>query len=170
MTSVYGTGINKDWVYMLLKPEMKLYARAQLRQWASNDPGCVRKVLYHCAQTMSLVRLYPFNLPLEVLNSFHAGITLWAVSGLLEQTSSDDESTSLHIDQLYGRDPVADATVAAWVKDGGSYVIGIHGVPALQASLGQRQILEQLVEILERMRVFGIAKCFQNVVLGMLVE
>jgi hypothetical protein len=168
MAIVYGLGLMSTWLYSLLRMDTRAAAKGRLKQWSMEEPARVRQVVYHCAQTLSIVRVHPYNLHFEAFNAFHAGLILWSMIDLLPAGQDGSPTRGVCVDQLHGEDPAADAEVSEWIHRGEPRTISLHSIPDLQGTGSRRQVLDQTARILRRMRVPGLAKCFLNVVLDML--
>ena len=172
MSHLYGAGDLMDWIRPLLRGGSDAEAaRRRAEDWGRQDLVRLRSVAYHSAQVLSLLRRYIQNEPLEAFNVFHAGIVLWCVAGLL---SYDRRTTVLNGSQLRDSAYRLDATSSSrqgmshadrdWIQNGRASVVFLHGVPDLCCARGQVQVLEQTVEILGNMHVWGIAQNFLLVI------
>jgi hypothetical protein len=168
MAIVYGLGLMSTWLYSLLRMDTRAAAKDRLKQWSMEEPRRVRQVVYHCAQTLAIVRVHPYNLQFEAFNAFHAGLILWSMIDLLPAGQDGSPTRGVCVDQLLGEDPAADEEVNEWIQRGESRMISLHGIPDLQGTGSRRQVLDQTAQILRRMRVPGLAKCFLHVVWDML--
>jgi len=176
MAHLIGAGNMMDWLYSLLRagPDVDNAARMRMERWAAQDPVRVREVAYRSAQVLSMIRQYPYNLPQEPFNIFHAGAVLWCVADLLSSGSNQGTAATMEgrrsssvcqIDHLGAAEAV---DIRHWVQHGGSQRVSLYGVPDLCSNMGRQQVLEQTVDILRRMHVWGIAQNFLEVVLGLL--
>ncbi|KAH8815524.1 hypothetical protein F5884DRAFT_772680 [Xylogone sp. PMI_703] len=170
-----GAGNMMDWLYSLLRggPEAE-NARTRMERWAAQDPVRVREVAYRSSQILSLIRQYPYNLPQEPFDAFHAGAILWCVAeflpgGDLTYNSSDAHATLsvCHLDHLGNMGDLETASTKAWIRDGGPRIISLYGVPDLCCKAGRQQILDQTITILGRSRVWGISQNFLEVISGL---
>jgi hypothetical protein len=169
MAHLYGAGDLMDWLYPLVRGgKAAENVKTRMVRWASQDIARVRRVTYHSAQALALIRQYPYNMPLEAFNAFHAGVVLWCMTDLLPQDSYGIQGDRLRLDQLASPEDPASDPVRTWIRDGGQYVLWLYGVPAFGCEGSRHQILEQTAEILERMRVWGISQNFLKVILGLL--
>lgn len=140
--------------------------RSRLIQWAEADPSRVRTVAYHCAQLLALTREFTDNLTLEPFHVFYAGVLLMIMARLMPVVQDDQlRNASLNIDHLSVPDDPTSIKISNWVRDGGDAVVGIHGVPVLCSKTGWSQILEETIEMLKRMKIWGIAQNLLRVVL-----
>jgi hypothetical protein len=159
-----SAGHMMDWLYSVLRggPESE-NARSKMELWASQDPARVRDTIYRSAQILSLIRQYPYNQGQEPLNAFHAGAMLWCLADLIPQAVGPKV---LRLDRLESRNGVETVSINIWVRDGGTQILHLYGVPNLCSKMGKRQVLEQTAAILQRMQVWGIAQNFLEVIRG----
>lgn len=171
-----GASNMMDWLYSLLRggPDVEL-ARARIKRWAAQDPLRVREVAYRCSQILSLIRQYPYNLPQEPFNAFHAGTILWCVAWLLPQEPDHMHDSELYqkicrLDHLGNLNDPESISVQTWIQCGERRILSLHGVPNLCCKVGRRQLLDQITTLLARCRVWGIAQNFLEVVSGLQEE
>jgi hypothetical protein len=170
MAHLYAAGDLMDWLYPLLRSGSDAEkAKARMVRWANFSPTRVREVAYHCAQTLSIICRYPYNLPLEAFNAFHSGVTLWCMAvALPHDTRRGHQGQVIRLDLLpeqsghSGLDNRPE--VSSWIQNGGPQVVSLFGVPSLGSRQGRQQVLEQTAEVLKGMQVWGIAQNFLNVV------
>lgn len=175
MAHLIGAGNMMDWLYTLVRggPDID-NARKRMHKWAAQDPARVREVAYRSAQILSIIRQYPYNLPQEPFNAFHAGAVLWCVAGLLPQSQPTqlNEPATLsgicRIDTLGSSGDVEVADIKHWVREGGPQIVSLYNVSNLCSRLGRREVLEQTANVLRRMCVWGIAQNFLEVILGLI--
>ncbi|KAH8816729.1 fungal-specific transcription factor domain-containing protein [Xylogone sp. PMI_703] len=174
ISHLFGSGDLMDLVYSLVRPSSDTKVpESRLLQWANNDSKRVRKVAFHAAQTLAIARCFPFNMPLEPFNVFHAGVTLWCMAALLPQHEVGDPTTlnmpSIQLDHLSKHvDDPFDETINKWIGNGGAGVVGIFSIPDISTSEGKIRVLELTVEILNKMTVWGVAQNFVKVVLELI--
>ncbi|KAI1634876.1 fungal-specific transcription factor domain-containing protein [Biscogniauxia mediterranea] len=139
---------------------------SRLFQWQEEDPGRARNVAYHCAQVLALARQFPENLTSEPFQIFRAGVLLMAMARLMNTAGEEQYCRAgLRIDHLGGPGDPTVARITQWLLNGGEEVIGVHGVPVLCCRTGWRQILDESVELLRRIRVWGISQCLAHMLL-----
>jgi hypothetical protein len=174
ISHLFGAGDLMDMVYSLARPSPdSKVTEGRLLQWATHDPRRVRSVAFHAAQTLGVVRCFPFNMPLEPFNVFHAGVALWTMAALLPVHETEDPVNCnihpLRLDHLpkhAGEE--FDSDVHRWIENGGSRAVGVFGVPNLSSKVGRNLILELTAEILNTMTVWGVAQNFLKVVLELI--
>lgn len=169
MAHIVSGGAFTDWLYPILRGGSE-YASAEqkMRAWAEKDPVRVRDQAFRCSQVLGLIRDYPFNLPQEAFNVYHAGTLLWCLSGILAQGRSqpDLENAALcQIDLLENHEGKFSTEIEDWIKFGHPCRLAITGVPDLLCNVGRLQLLHQTTEVLRRMRVWGISHNFTRVLL-----
>lgn len=182
VSNLYAADDLMDWFYPLIR-RGHVAARWKTRaaQWASQHPIKVREVAYHSAQILTIARKFPINVPAEVLDTFHAGLYLWLVSGLWQDQQNStslqagEQATEIRLDVLHfeSSDDGCSNLVAQWIKDGSATAntrVSIHGVPDLAGLDGPRHILQQVAKLLERMKVWKISQNLLRIVLGLLPE
>ncbi|RFU30421.1 hypothetical protein B7463_g5902, partial [Scytalidium lignicola] len=167
-----GAGNMMDWLYSLLRggPDVE-NTRVRMKRWATQDPVRVREVAYRSSQILSLIRQYPYNLPQEPFDAFHAGTTLWCIAELLPQSNRSQDvcnaeahQTVCRLDHLGNNNDPETVAIRAWIQDGGQRIISLYGVPDLCCEDGRRRILDHTSTILRRNRVWGIAQNFLEVI------
>ncbi|KAJ4194438.1 hypothetical protein NW759_016533 [Fusarium solani] len=165
MTHVYGTGDLMALFFPFLRHVLQRRTaegariKSQLNQWAAKNPQKVRAVAYHCAQVLALVRQFPENSCIEPFNVFHSGLLLMVMAQLMPPTRADqNQGQSLRIDHLGTPDDPVCKSISNWVENGGAEVICVHGVPVLCSRQGSRHLLDETVESLQRIKVWGISQ------------
>jgi len=138
-------------------------------RWAEHSAARVREVTYHAAQTLAIIRQFPYNLPLEAFNTFHAGVVLWCMADVLPRQSHSRHGRRIRIDQLEEQEEDGpNAVIDAWIREGGQQVVSLYGVSSLGSDKGRHQVLEQTADVLKGMRVWGIAQNFLKVILELM--
>lgn len=182
MSHLYAADDLVDWFYPLIRrAHVATSWKSRALQWASKDLMKVREVAYYSAQTLAVARRFPSNFPTEVFNTFHAGLYLWLVSSLWQEQQdsvgvrSQELTLDIRLDQLQfeSSNDGSSNIVAQWIKEGstaGSTRVSIHGVPDLAGADGPRQILQQVANLLERMKVWKISQNLLRIVLSLLPE
>ncbi|KIW48944.1 uncharacterized protein PV06_01500 [Exophiala oligosperma] len=165
---VFGMGLVPTWLYSLLCEETSAQARGKLRAWTLDDPSRARRVMYQCAQILTAVRTFPCNLHYEPYSVFHAGLTIWSLIDILPGENIAGETRHLQIDRIQGDDREIDALIDDWIQNKTPAAVGIHEIPDLWGFESRRQLLYQISQMLRRMRAFGLARSFLNVILGLL--
>ena len=174
MSYLYGAGNLMDWIHPLLRGGQQANsAKISMAHWGSHDAVRLRSVAYHSSQILALIRLFPNNEPLEAFNVFHAGVVLWCTAGMLGKTRVAEKqsrvgSTAYRIDSTAKELGTESEDDTAWIKSGEPSIVSLDGVPDLCCRDGQVQVLEIIAEMLDRMRVWGVAKNFLLVVLQLL--
>jgi hypothetical protein len=164
---LFGAGDLLNFLYSYLrKGHEAAEAGHRMQQWAEKEPCRVRRVAYHSAQLLGLMRKFPSNLPAEPFVVFHAGVVLSMMSTLLPACSESPETTSLQIDDLHG-DKQQVKKAQMWVKHGGNVSIWMHGVASLCCEQGRQEVLEQSAWLLNGMNVWPIAKKFATMTLSL---
>lgn len=125
----------------------------------------MRTVAYHCAQLFALTRQFPDNLALETYHVFYAGVLLMVMARRMPSVQDEQvRNTALPIDQLCPPDDptsIRIPTFAEWRYGCGE----VHGVPVLYSPTGWKQALEETIELLKRMKIWGIAQTLLRVLL-----
>lgn len=169
MAHIVSGGAFTDWLYPLLRGGAEFEsAQERMRKWAAEDSSRIRDQAFHCGQILGLVREYPFNIPQEAFNVYHAGTLLWCLSALLAQhpaRSTGLEFPSCRLDFLGDYESQPLVNIREWIQRGQSRNLSLHGVPDLLTDDGRDQLLHQTAEMLRGMRVWGIAQNFLRVVL-----
>jgi hypothetical protein len=172
MSHLYGAGDLMDWLYPLLRGSRSHEGenpRSRMMHWAEQSVVRIREVAYHSAQTLAIIRQYPYGLPSEAFNAFHAGVVLWCMAEVLPRESCTTPRCRIRIDKLAGQDDEGDNTaIGLWIRDGGPHAVSLHGVPSLGSDHGRQQVLEQTADLLKGMRVWGIAQNFLKVILELM--
>jgi hypothetical protein len=164
MSHLYGAGDLMDWLYPLLRSSVDAdTAKERMKKWAAEGPERIRKVAWHSAQTLGIIRLYWYNLSLEAFNAFHAGVVLWFMTALLPQSSNAQIGPIQHqprsiirLDDLT-TSALTDSGVTTWIRDGNPAIISLYSVPDLASYRGRRLVLEQTADLLRGMRV-GVSR------------
>lgn len=171
MGHLYAAGDLMDWLHALLhEGPGQERSRARMEEWKAESKQRVREVIYHCAQLLAIVRYYPYNSPLEPFNVFHAGVVLYCAGKMLPQgptTGPEDRDTprqSIRVDQLSTDATTIAPGISKWIREGGPEEVTLFGVPVLACAQGRLQVLKQTAELLESMRVWGIAQNFHSVI------
>jgi hypothetical protein len=186
LANLIGAGNLIDLIYRLVRPSSdRKVAEQELISWAKQDPRRVRETAFHAAQTLTIIRHYPSNLPLEAFNTFHAGVFLWCASALLPacqgrvesqneplrtssmtSASSTNTISSIRLDYLAMQD--GDATsgvIQNWIQNGDTNNISIFGIPDLCSPIGQARLLDQTADMLKNMTVWGVAQSLRKAIL-----
>ncbi|RKL12722.1 hypothetical protein BFJ70_g16126 [Fusarium oxysporum] len=167
ITHLIGAGDLMTFLYSYLRRgHESVDAEFRMRKWAERDAQRVRRVAYHSAQLLGLMRTYPSNLPSEPFVVFHAGVILSVMSILLPACPASVETLPLQIDHLHG-DEQQDEKAQAWIKHGGNFSIWVHGVTSLIGEQGREQILDQTAWLLGGMNVWPIAKKFAVLIISL---
>ncbi|EXJ67524.1 uncharacterized protein A1O5_09537 [Cladophialophora psammophila CBS 110553] len=119
---------------------------------ATANQASIRKLIYHCAQILALVRRYPTGWIYEPFIVFHAGIILFLTAGLIPPPcSSAVAGATLQLDDIeVTRYTSPSAKIATWVRDGGDKVISLDRIPVLCCREGRQELLEYTAELLKR--------------------
>jgi hypothetical protein len=134
MAHLIGAGNMMDWLYSVLRggPDAG-QARVRMKCAADQDPKRIREITYRSAQILSMIKQYPYNLPQEPFNAFHAGAILWCAADLLSRQSQpehmgDDERRQavLRLDYLGTAHDAETLAIQAWVRDGGPQIISLY--------------------------------------------
>ncbi|CZR68334.1 uncharacterized protein PAC_18233 [Phialocephala subalpina] len=185
MSQLYAAGDLMDWLLALLR-DGQHYEESKQRMinWALESTSRVRKVAYHSAQVLGIIRKLPYNHPMEPFNAFYAGVILWHMAWILQMSPHSphahdaQHNIQVRLDQLNFADEEAfesqDRTlvphseaVHTWIwspETLGSVTVGIHGVPNITSTSGPQQIRQQVAEMLDHMPVWGMAQKFRNAV------
>ncbi|KIW19440.1 hypothetical protein PV08_00012 [Exophiala spinifera] len=168
ISHLYGANDLMDWLPGLLRSAGKSeMIKERMKTWGKEDPVRLRRVIYHSAQIIAISRDFPFNAPYEPFFVFHAGAALWCAAQLLGEAPTDSESDNsvnlLFLDRHITDGDVDYFKVLKWIREGGSVVIGLHGVPILGAQSSHVQVMEETVRILRNMRVWALSGAFIDV-------
>lgn len=186
ISQLYGAGDLMDWIFPLLSGgSTSEDLKRRISEWAAENMSRVRSVAYHSAQTLGIIRKFPYNHPMEPFNAFYAGVVLWYMAWILQSgrealgTCGTYKDVHIRLDQLSsvtGNSPsvaenssvIPSGILDLWIKDPpaiGLVPVGIHGVPDITDAAGPQQILQELTEILDRMQTWGIAQKFRSTAL-----
>lgn len=164
---IFGAGDLMTFLYPYLRRGHESNnAELLMHEWAERDTRRVRRVAYHCAQLLALMRKYPSNLPSEPFVVFHAGVVLSMISILLPPHPATNESSPLQIDHLDDDDQQAEKA-QVWILHGGSYYVWVHAVTSFGFEQGCEQILDQTAWLLSTMNVWPIAKRFAAMIISL---
>jgi len=164
---LFGAGDLLTFLYPYLRRgHESVEAQHRMFQWAERNAQRVRRVAYHGAQLLTLMRKFPSNLPSEPFVVFHAGVILSIMSTLLPACAASVETSPLQIDHLDSDQQQAEKA-RAWIKNGGTYSIWVHGVESLGCEQGRQQVLDQTAWLLSGMKVWPIAKKFAAMVISL---
>ncbi|KAI8941338.1 hypothetical protein NX059_002564 [Plenodomus lindquistii] len=167
ISHLFGAGDLFTFLYPYLRRNHESAAAVRrMYKWAERDPQRVRRVAYHSAQLLALLREAPGNLPSEPFVVFHAGVVLSMMSGLLPPCPGASHMTSLQIDHSAGDEGQA-GSAQAWIEHGVGFAILVHGVCDFGGEMGREQVLDQTAWLLGGMNVWPIAKKFAAMVVSL---
>lgn len=169
MAHIVSGGAFTDWLYPLLRGGSEFEsAKQKMRTWAAEDYSRVRDQAFRCGQVLGLVRNYPFNMPQEAFNVYHAGTLLWCLSSILAEGNpwhTSAPSPICRLDLFEDNHSVQFVELENWIKDGTPCRLSLHEVSDLLSEHGRLQLLHQTAEILRSLRVWGISQNFTRVIL-----
>lgn len=160
----------------------------RLRSIFTEDPVHARTIAWHAGQIIGISRYRPVHTPAEAMRVFLAGVVLWGVAkwfvechpitavNIWRCNVNNSGSRNIRLDAIpipssnpeysYGMP----ATVAEWLKTGkGRATIRIDGdgAEACEAQLcseqGAKDVLQVVVNILGKMRIWGLGAEFRRV-------
>lgn len=173
LAHMYGAGDLMDWVYRILRDGPQVAAlREGLLRWALQDPARARGVVFHAAQAIAVARCYPFNTPMEINAIFHAGLVLWCMVDMLsciQQAIPSETMPHLRLDLLPKQDNGEYMrSIESWIQGGQMTVLSLFRVPDMGSKMGKKLILELVIDLLKRNRVWGVSQNFMVVIVELL--
>lgn len=159
----------------------------RLRSIFTEDPVHARTIAWHAGQIIGISRYRPVHTPAEAMRVFLAGVVLWGVAKWFIECHPIAESNAwrcnvnnscvkIRLDAIPMASPNSESsykmpvTVADWLKTGkGRAIIKKDGDEdeACEAQLcseqGAKDVLQVVVNILGKMRIWGLGAEFRRV-------